>query len=331
MIGTLRGRVIAGAVLWSLGLSLVGILVTGWVLSLGPGYPRLFHGFAEAHAGLVLIVAFACLVFGIWQVRRGFAPMATLRDRLGDVRSGREARIGGRYPFEVQPLVDELNALLADRERRVERALARAGDLAHGLKTPLAVLAQEAERPSAADPRALPAIVGQQVARMQRQIDRHLAHARAAAAGVTPGARCVLQPAAEGLARTMHRLHADRRLTIDVRVPADHAVRGQLEDVEEMLGNLLDNACKWARTRVTVASDLGPTGVAVTIDDDGAGLDPSLWEAVVRRGVRADEAAPGTGFGLAIARELAELHGGTLTIGRSPDGGVRARLELPAA
>ena len=147
---------------------------------------------------------------------------------------------------------------------------------------------------------------------MRRQIDYHLAHARAAASGATPGARCAVPASAEGLARTLLRLHADRGLAIEVDVVPAHAVRGEREDLDEMLGNLLDNACKWARSRV-VDRRRPPAGatIVITVDDDGPGLEASMREAVLQRGVRADEAAPGSGLGLAIVRDLAELYGGS--------------------
>ena len=328
---SLRGRVVAGAILWSLGLSLAGILVTGAILLRNPGWARYTHVTANANAQVVIVLAIVCLYLGVRQVRKGFAPLTTLRARLADVTAGRETRLDGRYPAEVQPLVDELNTLLSDRERRVSRALARAGDLAHGLKTPLAVLAQEADRPEADSVPAMAGLVGQQVDRMQRQIDRHLAHARAAATGATPGARCDVLAAAEGLVRTLRRLHADRSVALDLRVPSDLVVRAQREDLEEMLGNVLDNACKWARTRVEIGAAYADHCVRITTDDDGAGVEPAMWDAVLQRGVRADEAAPGTGLGLAITRELAEVYGGNVTLGRSSLGGLRVTLDLPAA
>lgn len=326
---SLRGRVVAGAVLWSIGLSLAGILVVGAILLQNPGAPRFVHVTASGNSHAVIALTIVCLYLGVRQVRKGFAPLATLRARLADVTAGRQTRIDGSYPTEVQPLVDELNALLDDRERRVHRAVSRAGDLAHGLKTPLAVLAQESERPSAESVATLAGLVGQQVDRMRRQVDRHLAHARAAASGATPGARCHVLPAAEGLVRTLHRLHADRGMALDLAAPADLVARVTREDLEEMLGNVLDNACKWARARVEVrAASAGPR-VQITIDDDGAGVEPAMWDAVLQRGVRADEAAPGTGLGLAITRELVEIYGGHITLGRSPLGGLRVTMDLP--
>jgi signal transduction histidine kinase len=291
-----------------------------------------YHAFrGMTHVTTILAIALTLVAVGAVLARSGWAWFTDLRARLSAVREGRERQIDGVYPTEVQPLVDDLNALLVHRDARVRDALAKAGDLAHGLKTPLAVLAQEAERAEAGGHRDLAAILRQQIDRMRRQIEYHLAHARAAASGATPGARCGVAASAEGLARTLERLHAERRLAIDVDVSPDHAVRGQREDLDEMLGNLLDNACKWARSRVLVTSSNSQATVVVTVDDDGPGLAMSLREAVLKRGVRADEAAPGSGFGLAIVRDLAELYGGNIALQNSPLGGLRARLELPAA
>lgn len=286
------------------------------------------HAVQVLHFGLLSIVATGLLVAGLSQLRRGLSPFNHLRERLGDVRAGRARRLEGGYPTEVQPVVDDLNALLDDREQRVTRAIAKAGDLAHGLKTPLAVLSQEAARAAAAGQSDLAATIDQQVARMRRQVDYHLAHARAAGPGGAAGARASLKESADGLARTLLRLHADRGLTIRVDVSSDRMVRVQREDLDEMLGNLLDNACKWARSRVTLTSAVADGFVAVIVDDDGPGLDPSMREAVLQRGVRADEAAPGSGLGLAIVSDLAELYGGSIALEPSPDGGVRARLRV---
>jgi signal transduction histidine kinase len=140
-----------------------------------------------------------------------------------------------------------------------------------------------------------------------------------------------VRSSADALARTLLRLHAGRGITIDVRVADDHAVRCQREDLDEMLGNLLDNACKWGRRQIAVTSERRGAVMLIRVDDDGTGLDPAMREAVLQRGVRADEAAPGFGFGLAIVRELAELYGGSIALDRSPTGGLSAHLRLPAA
>ena len=323
---SLRASVIMGAVLWTFGL----LAVWAVVLTVESGA---WHSLAvvHSHAHLMAVFAAAALVAGFAVVRAGLVPFGEMRQRLGEVQNGAERTLQGRYPAEVQPLVDDLNTLLEHRDRAVSRALGKAGDLAHGLKTPLAVLAQEAERAAAAGQHDLASAIGEQVERMRRQIEYHLAHARAAASGATPGARCAVAESAAALSRTLLRLHAERGIRIDVEVPADHVARCQREDLDEMLGNLLDNACKWARSQVTVASTTDGAVVEIVVDDDGPGIEPSLRDAVMLRGVRADEAAPGSGFGLAIVRELAELYGGSIALDAAAGGGLRARLRLPSA
>jgi len=328
---SLRLRIFLGAVLWSMGLFLLsGLILTHYMLYV-PQAPGIFHGVFVHYMIIVTLAMIASIVVGFIQVKRGLASFNELRANLTGVREGRDARLGGEYPTEVQPLVNELNALLGDREERVTRALTKAGDLAHGLKTPLTLLNQQAERAKAEGQNALAAAITQQVDRMRRQVDYHLAHARASASGGDPTARCHVLTSADALARTMMTIHADRHLSIDVNVPHEHFVRGRREDYEEMLGNLVDNACKWARSRVEVRSSIVDGSVVTTVDDDGPGLDPSLWESVLKRGVRADEAAPGSGLGLAIVADLAELYGGTISLGPSPRGGLRATLVLPVA
>ncbi len=279
---------------------------------------------------LLVILALALILAGVSQVRSGLSPFDRLRARLAAVRDGNDRRVGGSYPTEVQPLVSDLNALLEHREGIVSRAEAKAGDLAHGLKTPLAVLALEADRAEAAGQGELAAAIRLQVERMRRQVDHHLAHARATATGAARGARCSVADSAAALARTLLRLHADRGVGIEVRVPPGHAVRGRREDLDEMLGNLLDNACKWARSRIVVESSAAAAAIVIVVDDDGPGLDPSMRSAVLQRGIRADEAAPGSGLGLAIVRDLAELYGGAVALDHSPAGGLRVSLRLPA-
>jgi signal transduction histidine kinase len=192
------------------------------------------------------------------------------------------------------------------------------------------VLAHEAGRMSASGHQELAAAIEQQIDRMRRQTEYHLAQARAAASGSLPGARCDLHDAASGLIRTLLRLNAERGVTIENHVDRAHQVRCQREDVDEMLGNLLDNACKWARSTVQVQSEARDGVVAVSVDDDGPGLAPELRIEVLRRGVRADEQSPGSGLGLAIVRDLAGLYGGAIALEQSPGGGVRAVLRLPA-
>lgn len=326
---SLRSRVLFGSVLWSLGLFVVVSLALTQLMLRYPNAPRMVHE-ALSHVGIVSVVALLCLAIGAWQVRRGLSAIGQLRTRLGDVRGGRDQKLAGTYPTEVQPLVDDLNALLEQREKVVQRALAKAGDLAHGLKTPLAVLGQEVERAERAGHGDVAHAIGQQVDRMRRQIDYHLAHARAAAAGPALGARTAVKASTDALARTLHQLHADRGLVIDSQVSPAHAVRCQREDVDEMIGNLMDNACKWARSRVVVNSSDADGFITIAVDDDGPGLPSAMRAFVLQRGARIDEALPGSGLGLAIVRDLAEVYGGSISLETSADGGLSARLSLPA-
>ncbi|HVT14715.1 MAG TPA: sensor histidine kinase [Thermoanaerobaculia bacterium] len=326
MKGSFRTRLFIGALVW---MTAVMVAVTALLIWIGRNHPEFaIHGTTYHTAMGVFAGAF--VVVGFFLVRKAVAPFRSLRAGLSTVREGRSQRIEGGYPSEVQPLVNDLNALLEDRERAVVRALTTAGDLAHGLKTPLAVLAQEAEQAGAAGHHDLATTLRQLVERMQRQIDYHLARARATAStGAAPGLRCPVLPSVEGLVRTMRRLHAGRELTIAADVSPAHEIRGRREDLDEMLGNLLDNACKWARSRVAISSSREDARLFISVDDDGPGLDPSLRAQVLQRGVRADQQVRGSGLGLAIVSELAELYGGSVTLETSPLGGTRARLQLP--
>ena len=328
---SLRSSVLFGAILWTTGLFALAGIALNFAIIRHPEAPIVFHAMFR-HGPGVLLFAVICMLVGLLQVRQGLSPINRLRDRLAGVRDGRERRLDGQYPAEVQPLVDDLNTLIEDRERRVNRAMAKAGDLAHGLKTPLAILANEARLIGVEAPDAA-AIIEQQIDRMRRQIDYHLAHARASASGAAPAARASVAEIVDGLSRTLTRLHANagRSLVLKNGIGADHFFRGQREDLEEMLGNILDNAFKWARTRVAIASSIDADALVIDVDDDGPGIPAEMRDVVLQRGVKADEAAPGSGLGLAIVRGLAEIYGGSVTLSGSPLGGARARLRLPHA
>ena len=320
---SLRARLLVGSILWTIGLLVItNFIILGLVLHRYPG--PVIHLAAMSVAGL------GFLIVGLVHLRSVLAPFRRLQQQLGLVRGGSSPRVEGPFPSEVDPVVRDLNALLDHRAQLVQRAIAKSGDLAHGLKTPLAVLAQEAERLTGAGQFEAAAIVSQQVERMRRQIDYHRAHARAAASGATLGASCAVRESAEGLARTLTRLYVEKGVRIDLDIPAAHCARVQREDLDEMLGNLLDNACKWAKSKVEITSSADVDAVIIMIDDDGPGIPVELREKVLQRGVRVDEAAPGSGFGLAIVRDLAELHGGAIVLEPSALGGLRARLTLPS-
>ena len=326
---SLRRRIRTGTVLWMFGL----IWLTGAVFTLlvehFPGalhYTRV-HGFIRGPV-MVTLAAIA-LIAGTLIIRRGLTKIDALRADLANLDRGPNRRLGSEFPSEIQPLVDDLNALLDTREKAIERAVAKAGDLAHGLKTPLAILAQDVDRARAAGQDDLAASISQQVTRMKRQVDYHLSQARASAAGGTATVRTPVLESAEGLRRAMLRLFADRGIVIDIRIAGDVVARVPREDLDEMLGNLIENACKWTRRNVVVAAAVDGDAVTITVDDDGSGLPPEMRETVIQRGVRADEAAPGTGLGLAIVRDLAELYGGSITLSEASTHGLLASLRLP--
>jgi signal transduction histidine kinase len=289
-----------------------------------PGLRR-SHPVGPVLAGFVLTAA------GILGLRQVLKPFRRLREKLMAVRVGENRCIEGAYPSEVQPLIDELNALLEDREKAVKRAIAAAGDLAHGLKTPLALLAQEADRAGAAGNPELAESIIQHVERMSRQMNYHLARARAAASGAAGAAPCPVASCADALVRVLQKLYAGRALEISSTIAPDLCVRVQREDLDEMLGNLLDNACKWANSRIVLAASRMDTMLVLTLDDDGPGLARAMRPLVLERGVRIDQAAPGSGLGLAIVRDMAELYGGSISLDDSPLGGLRARVSLPAS
>ena len=323
-MSSVRGKVLGGAMLWTFGMLAAFSVVLTFHLPVFETL-RIVH----SHAYIMMALAALSMAAGAAVVRATLKPLQDIRRNLSAVRDGSAHRVGGVYPAEVQPLVDDLNALLAHLDQVVARAGAKAGDLAHGLKTPLAVLSNEADRLAAIGDPSLAALLKEHIGIMRRHVDYHLAHARAAASGAALHARSHVAESVDGLVRTMRQLHADRRIQITASVDARHLFKGRREDLDEMLGNLLDNACKWARTQVSVKSTANGDRLRLVVEDDGSGLNDDERRAVLGRGVRRDSGVPGFGLGLAIVRDLAELYGGSIVLDRSPAGGVAATLELP--
>ena len=275
---------------------------------------------------LALAVLGLCLVGGVLaQVRLGLAPLQRLRADLAQVRAGRRERVPVAQPAEIRPLVTELNALLDQNAANLERARTHVANLAHGLKTPLATLTLALADPARDPGGGLSSLVGA----MDRQVRHHLRRARAAALdGATRGGIALASPIAD-LAATLGRLHAAKGVRIRADVAEGLAVACEAQDLDEMLGNLMDNACQWCRGDVRVSAAPADGAVAIRVEDDGPGLDAAAAASVLRRGQRLDETVPGNGFGLSITLELAELYGGGLTLDRSGLGGLRATLVLP--
>lgn len=286
---------------------------------------------AASLATLGLMLAAAAVA----QVAIGLAPLRAMRRSLLAVRDGRAARMDGGFPAEVQPLVDAFDEVLEHNARLVERARTHAGNLAHAVRTPLSVLRQAAAaaRAGEEDATGLARIVDEQVDAARRHVDRHLARARAAAASRRPGASAPVAPTLAALGRVLRRVHADRQVELEVaEAPgsAGAAFAGEEQDLQELLGNLLDNAFKWARSRVRVTVERDGERLRIVVDDDGPGIPPAERTAVLGRGVRADESVAGSGLGLAIVQDLALLHDGDVDLGASPLGGLRVVLRLPA-
>ncbi|MGS1109574.1 sensor histidine kinase [Achromobacter anxifer] len=282
----------------------------------------------------MLLISLGALAAGLTlaavvQVLVGLRPLAKLRRQLARQHGGASVRIEGSFPSEIQPLVDDFNRVLGVNADMVQRARTQAGNLAHAVKTPLTILGNAAAREEG----PLAALVQEQVGMARRQIDYHLARARAAAASGAADSRTPLRQPIEGLLRVMQRLYAQRGLQLEMPAFADGLVfRGEEQDLQEMVGNLLDNACKWAERQVQVsASAAGPGQLLIQIDDDGPGIADEERERIFLRGVRVDEQRPGSGLGLDIVRDLAGTYGGQARAERSPLGGLRVSLWLPAA
>ena len=276
----------------------------------------------------------ALVVSTVFQVRWGLRPLGGVQPALADIRSGREARFEGEFPSEIAPLARELNALLQSNKEIVERARTQVGNLAHALKTPLSVIANEAR----AGQGPLAEKVAEQAALMGSQITHYLDRARIAASVGVTGQATPVENSSARLLRAMEKIYGGRGIAIETNVPATACFRGEEQDLEEILGNLLDNACKWASSSVSLsgrhvppADEEKPGLLVLIVEDDGPGLTPEECREATRRGKRLDESKPGSGLGLSIVSDLVGLYGGKFSLSRSSKGGLRAEVELPAA
>jgi signal transduction histidine kinase len=289
--------------------------------------------FNNALIATFAILGVVLLLTTMFQVRFGLAPLKRISESLAAIRSGTAERLEGKFPVEIEPLARETNALIESNREIVERARTHVGNLAHALKTPLSVMLNEAAA-RADDPFA--AKVREQVDVMRDQVARHLERARLAARTAVMGSITDVVPVIQSIARTMEKTYHGKNLAMALELPAEARFRGERADLEEMVGNLVDNACKWASTRVAIEVELERAAadrstVRIIVDDDGPGLTPAERAQVARRGKRLDESKPGSGLGLSIVVETASLYGGAMNLSSSPIGGLRAELTLPAA
>jgi signal transduction histidine kinase len=281
-----------------------------------------------------LVVTFALLGLALGfttllQIRFGLQPLKNLRAGLSAIRSGEAERIPGAYPRDIAPLAQDLNLLLDTNREILERARTQVGNLAHALKTPLSVIVNEVENA----PDDVAAKVREQAAVMRDQVNYHLDRARAAALAGTLGSISEVEPVIAGLTRTFAKIYRDKDLAITVSIPGGTRFRGERQDLEEMAGNLIDNACKWADRQVKVSAEVhredDRSWILILVDDDGPGSPEESRAQMLKRGRRLDETKPGSGLGLSIVGDVAALYRGSLTLGQAPLGGLRARLELP--
>jgi len=299
--------------------------------SLGSFRTRLSLSLALAGVGLLAVTLF--------QIRFGLLPLHKVEQGLAAIRSGAAVRLDAGLPQEIEPLQHELNALLKSNQEIVERARTHVGNLAHALKTPLAVMVNEARD----DPSPLARKVAEQAELMHTQVNLYLERARMAARIGVIGRVTEVGPVAESIIRALERIYRDRQLTFTVDCPAGTRFQGERQDLEEMLGNLLDNAAKWAGSKVLLtaipipgAGTTSATGVPavpawlqIRVDDDGPGLTPEQLAEPILRGRRLDETKPGSGLGHSIVADLAHTYGGKLELQRAEAGGLSARLTLP--
>jgi len=286
------------------------------------------RGFITATAIAFLLLGVGMIAAVVIQVRVGLNPLFALRREVADVRRGKAERVQSAYPSELAPLADELNALMAHNQEVVERQRTHVGNLAHALKTPLSVMLTEARQTGG----SLAGVVETQAEAMRQQVDHHLRRARAAARMQGSGERTSVADVLDELARTLERIFQDKGVEIDWDAPDDLYFQGERQDLLELAGNAMENAGKWCRRKVRVRAAAAPGDrLRLTIEDDGPGLTPEQREAVVRRGARLDETAPGSGLGLSIIDELSRAYGGWLKLGQGRLGGLLVEMELPRA
>jgi signal transduction histidine kinase len=301
------------------------IRVAGLAEDIDRDVRRFIYALVVTFALLGLALGFTTLL----QIRFGLRPLRNLRAGLSAIRRGEAERIPGEYPQDIAPLAQDLNLLLDTNREILERARTQVGNLAHALKTPLSIVVNEVENA----PDDVAAKVREQATVMRDQVNYYLDRARAAALAGTLGSITEVEPVIAGLTRTFAKIYRDRALAIEVSIPPGTRFRGERQDLEEMIGNLIDNACKWSSERVCVTVEVrredDRSRLAVLVDDDGPGLPEESRAQVLKRGRRLDETKPGSGLGLSIVADLAALYRGALVLKDSPAGGLRAVLDLP--
>lgn len=286
-----------------------------------------FNNTLMAVLGALGLALLAALLF---QVRFALKPLVDMQHQLNDIRSGKGELLADNFPREIQSVADELNLLVESNFEIIERARMQVGNLAHALKTPISVLTNEAS----GSKNPLAGKVQEQLGVMRDQINLYLDRARRAARAQAIGASTEVEPVLQSLARTLQRINSQRNLSIKVEAPSNLRFRGERQDLEEMVGNLMDNGCKWAKSSILVkamptTSDEGRTWLLIIVEDDGPGIPPEKRASALKRGERLDESKPGSGLGMSIIAETASMYSGLLWLDQSGQGGLQANLKLP--
>ena len=279
------------------------------------------------------LVGLGLVTLTLFQVRFGLLPLRRIENGLAAVRSGDAAKLAGQLPAEIEPLQAEINALIQSNQEIVDRARTQVGNLAHALKTPLAVITNEARE----DKGTLGRKVSEQAEIMRDQVAHYLDRARMAASAGAIGRVTVVEPVAEPLVRALERINRDKGVAVTMTVTPGAKFQGEKHDLEEMLGNLLDNACKWGRKAVYLTVTVAPPDpvskarrMKIVVEDDGPGLTAEQRAKIGKRGMRLDESKPGSGLGLSIVSDLATSYRGAMSLDASLRGGLQVTLDLPA-
>lgn len=288
--------------------------------------------FQSSIEGYLFILAIVLLAILFLQITFGLSPLTTLKKALHQFHIGEAYKVEGVYPVEFNPLVMELNAVIEKNSSIVTRAKTQAGNLAHAMKTPIAVISN-ALGDKNMNHDSFRVLVKEQIYKAREQIDWNLAKARAATSLMNPRLKTPVLPVIESIVAVMHKVYAEKGLVIELKNPtaSSSIFHGEEHDLQEIVGNLLDNACKWAKSRVNISVSPFMNGLQMVVEDDGLGVDPANYSKVLKRGFRIDELTQGSGLGLAIVDDLVSLYDGSIELGQSSLGGLSVLIRLGAS
>ena len=279
----------------------------------------------------LLALAAFLVAASLAQLTFGLKPLSAIGEGLDRIRARQATRLTGPLPGELKPMVDAMNRLLDDQDALIARARTRAADLAHGLKTPLTVLANDADTLKERGESEIGEELAHLASVMRNHVDRELARSRIAATASLRSADADLEQAVAMIVRTLKRTPHGERLAWDVRVPVSLKLGVDPSDLQELIGNLVENAVKWARTKITIEAATDPDGVTLTVADDGPGVGENDLKRMTERGVRLDTRIAGTGIGLSIVSDIAEVYGIDVDIANGETGGLRVTLRFAAS